>query len=105
MIGDHFFIGISHRTNNESLRSIVYLNDRSTQRLSTGGSRRQNSLTLTIQGTFRANQDRKEMTLLPEKQKNNYREFYDSARNNDILEPKTTLMLHMATAMAVGCYP
>ncbi len=45
------------------------------------------------------------MTLLPEKQKNKYREFYDSARNNDILEPKTTLMLHMATAMAVGCYP
>ncbi len=74
------------------------------------GSRRealdgQNSLTLTIQGTFRANQDRKEMTLIPEKQKNKYREFYDSARNNDILEPKTTLMLHMATAMAVGCYP
>jgi hypothetical protein len=52
-----------------------------------------------------ANQDRKEMTLLPEKQKNKYREFYDSARHNDILEPKTTLMLHMATAMAVGCYP
>jgi len=45
------------------------------------------------------------MTLLPEKQKNKYRGFYDSARNNDILEPKTTLMLHMATAMAVGCYP
>jgi len=43
--------------------------------------------------------------LLPEKQKTKYREFYDSARNNDILEPKTTLMLHMAAAMAIGCYP
>ena len=43
--------------------------------------------------------------MLPEKQKNKYRQFYDSARNNDILEPKTTLMLHMAAAMAVGCYP
>ena len=45
------------------------------------------------------------MKLLPEKQMNKYREFYDSARHNDILEPKTTLMLHMASAMAIGCYP
>jgi hypothetical protein len=45
------------------------------------------------------------MTVLPEKQKTKYREFYDSARYNDILEPKTTLMLHMASAMAIGCYP
>ncbi len=43
--------------------------------------------------------------MLPEKQKIKYREFYDSARNNEILEPKTTLMLHMAAAMAIGCYP
>jgi len=48
---------------------------------------------------------KKETTLLPEKQKTKYREFYDSARYNDILEPKTTLMLHMASAMAIGCYP
>jgi len=45
------------------------------------------------------------MKLLPEKQMNKYREFYDSARHNDILEPKTSLMLHMASAMAIGCYP
>jgi len=51
------------------------------------------------------NQHRKEQTLLPEKQKSTYRQFYDSARNNDILAPKTTLMLHMAAAMAIGCYP
>lgn len=43
--------------------------------------------------------------MLPKKQKKTYTDFYDSARNNDILEPKTTLMIHMATAMAVGCYP
>jgi len=43
--------------------------------------------------------------LLPEKQKNTYRAFYDSARTKDILESKTTLMLHMAAAMAIGCYP
>ena len=43
--------------------------------------------------------------MLPEKQNQAYREFYDAARYNDILEPKTTLMLHMAAAMAIGCYP
>ncbi len=31
--------------------------------------------------------------------------FYDLARNNDILDPTTTLMLHLAAAMAVGCHP
>jgi hypothetical protein len=43
--------------------------------------------------------------VLPEEQNKKYREFYDTARYNDILEPKTTLMLHMAAAMAIGCYP
>lgn len=43
--------------------------------------------------------------MLPRKQHETYEAFYDSARNNDILEPKTTLMLHLAAAMALGCYP
>ena len=43
--------------------------------------------------------------MLPDKQKKAFSDFYDSARHNEILEPKTTLMIHMATAMAVGCYP
>jgi hypothetical protein len=43
--------------------------------------------------------------MLPDKQKNSFTEFYDSARYNEILEPKTTLMIHMAVAMAVACYP
>ncbi len=43
--------------------------------------------------------------MLPEKQLKAYDEFYDSARCNEILEPKTTLMIHLASAMAVGCYP
>ena len=34
-----------------------------------------------------------------------YREFYNSARGNDVLDPKVTLMLHLAAAMAVGCSP
>ena len=43
--------------------------------------------------------------MLPEKQKKKYKAFYDAARYNDILKPKTTLMLHLAAAMAIGCYP
>jgi len=43
--------------------------------------------------------------MLPEKQKNAYNKFYDSARFNEVLGPKTTLMLHLASAMAIGCYP
>jgi hypothetical protein len=43
--------------------------------------------------------------MLPKKQNDTYSEFYKSARYNKILEPKTTLMLHMASAMAIGCYP
>lgn len=43
--------------------------------------------------------------MLPEKQKAAYRAFYESARENDILDEKTTILLHMASAMAFGCYP
>jgi len=43
--------------------------------------------------------------MLPEKQLKAYAEFYDSARHNEILEPKTTLLIHLAAAMAIGCYP
>ena len=45
------------------------------------------------------------MFMLPEKQETAYRSFYDSARYNDILDPKTTLLIHFASAMAFGCYP
>ena len=43
--------------------------------------------------------------MLPDKQKKAFDDFYDSARHNEILEPKTTLMIHMAASMAVNCYP
>lgn len=36
---------------------------------------------------------------------NTWKAFYDSARYNTVLEPRTTLMLHLAAAMAVGCHP
>jgi hypothetical protein len=43
--------------------------------------------------------------MLPKEQQKAFNAFYDSARQNEILEPKTTLMLHIATAMAIGCFP
>ncbi len=43
--------------------------------------------------------------MLPEKQKKAYEDFYESASHNDILDSKTTVMVQMATAMALGCYP
>ncbi len=43
--------------------------------------------------------------MLPKNQRRSFNQFYDSARGNGILEPKTTLMIHLAAAMAVGCYP
>ncbi len=43
--------------------------------------------------------------MLPVNQKRSFNAFYDSARGNEILEPKTTLMIHLAAAMAVGCEP
>ena len=43
--------------------------------------------------------------MLPENLRKAYSEYYDMARNNEILDPKTTLLIHLATALAVGCSP
>ena len=43
--------------------------------------------------------------MLSEKQAIAFDNFYKSARNNEILDPKTTLLVHMAAAMATACYP
>lgn len=45
------------------------------------------------------------VVMLPEKQNKAYAEFYESTAKNDILDPKTTVMIQMAAAMAIGCYP
>ncbi len=34
-----------------------------------------------------------------------YTDFYNSARYNETLDPKTTLMIHLASSMAMACYP
>ena len=38
-------------------------------------------------------------------QTENWQKFYDSARNNKVLYERTTVMLHLASALALGCYP
>ncbi len=43
--------------------------------------------------------------MLPADQKKAYSGFYDSARRNKILDEKTTVLIHLASAMALGCYP
>ena len=34
-----------------------------------------------------------------------FEEFYNSARFNKTLDSKSTLLIHIASAMALGCYP
>ena len=43
--------------------------------------------------------------MLTGKPKATFEEFYDAVRHNEILPAKTTYLLHLATAMAVGCIP
>jgi len=43
--------------------------------------------------------------VLPEQQDKTFGEFYKSARYNKILDQKTTLLVHLATAMSAACYP
>jgi hypothetical protein len=43
--------------------------------------------------------------MLSKSQEKAFSAFYDSARHNDVLDDKTTLMIHLAAAMAVGCIP
>ena len=43
--------------------------------------------------------------MLPEKLKQTYEAFYASTAHNDILEPKTTLLIQLAASFALGCNP
>lgn len=43
--------------------------------------------------------------MLTRKQAEAYREFYDTARNNKTFPEKQTILLHLAAAMSIGCYP
>lgn len=43
--------------------------------------------------------------MLPEPQQKAFGDFYDVVRHNEILDSKTTLLLHLGAAMALGCSP
>jgi hypothetical protein len=43
--------------------------------------------------------------MLPKKQAKAYREFYETARNNDVFPERQTILIHLAAAMAMACYP
>ena len=34
-----------------------------------------------------------------------WQRFYDGARNNEVLDERTPILLHLGAAMALGCYP
>ena len=43
--------------------------------------------------------------MLTDRQKDRWNAFYDSARHNDVLDERTTLLVHLASALAAGCEP
>ena len=43
--------------------------------------------------------------MLPEHLKQNFVNFHNSMVSNGILDPKTTVMIQLGAAMALGCYP
>ncbi len=43
--------------------------------------------------------------MLPNNLTRKYDEFSKAVQNNNILDPKTTTMLYLASSIAVGCYP
>ncbi|MHC4508842.1 MAG: carboxymuconolactone decarboxylase family protein [Planctomycetota bacterium] len=43
--------------------------------------------------------------MLSETQMKAFSEFYNTARKNQTLDEKTTVLIHLAASMAVACYP
>jgi alkylhydroperoxidase/carboxymuconolactone decarboxylase family protein YurZ len=43
--------------------------------------------------------------MLPENLKKSFIDFHDTIIANEVIDPKTTFMIEMGAAMAVGCYP
>lgn len=57
------------------------------------------------QELWEVDHDRLEDQMLPRNQLRAYARFYDSARKNEFLDERTTILIHLAVSMAVGCYP
>ncbi len=43
--------------------------------------------------------------MLPAKQAKAYEAFFESTAHNEVLDQKTTVMIQLAAAFAIGCYP
>ncbi len=43
--------------------------------------------------------------MMPKNLKNSFKQFHDEMISNGVIDPKTTFMIEMGAAMAVGCYP
>jgi hypothetical protein len=43
--------------------------------------------------------------MLPKLQENAFFDFFDATVDNDIFDKKTTLMIQLASALAIGCSP
>ncbi len=43
--------------------------------------------------------------MMPKQVNQSFADFRKAVVNNGIIDPKTTFMIQMAAAMAVGCYP
>lgn len=42
---------------------------------------------------------------MPKNLKKSFKQFHDEMISNGVIDPKTTFMIEMGAAMAVGCYP
>ncbi len=43
--------------------------------------------------------------MLPTEQLDTWQRFYRAAHENDTLDRRATLLIHLAAAMSMGCYP
>ncbi|MFH2218687.1 MAG: carboxymuconolactone decarboxylase family protein [Pseudomonadota bacterium] len=43
--------------------------------------------------------------MMPKNLKKSFIQFHDEMISNGVIDPKTTFMIEMGAAMAVGCYP
>ncbi len=43
--------------------------------------------------------------MMPKNLKKSFKQFHDEMISNGVIDPKTTFMIEMGAAMAVGCYP
>jgi len=43
--------------------------------------------------------------MLPDRREKTFNGFQSEVFNNDVFDPRITVLFHLGAAMAVGCYP